>query len=195
MKNRLNIRLWWKFEGRYYHKDFINGIKNLWKWFPTIWRDRDWDANFIYEIIKVKLEHQAKYIGDHDRHTRAKRDSELMRLTSRLIQRCQDDYYDLEYMDYHVSEWNWLDVTEDDNIPEKYKNSKRLDIELVSENFDEYFKKYPRQYKRALDPDTYWPYSEKTDKTIAMWIGDENQKRAQTLLFKIMDKNIRGWWD
>jgi hypothetical protein len=26
-------------------------------------------------------------------------------------------------------------------------------------------------------------------------IGNENQKRAQTLLFKIIDRNIRGWWD
>jgi hypothetical protein len=198
MKNRLNIRLWWKFEGRYYHKDFINGIKNLWKWFPTIWRDRDWDANFIYEIIKVKLEHQAKYIGDHDRHTRAKRDSELMRLTSRLIQRCQDDFYDMEYMDYHESNMNWLDITPEDNIPEKYKDSKRLEIELVSERFDEYFKKYPIQYKRVLSGEInrFDRGGEEKDKQlIAMEIAHENQDRCRKLLFKIMERHIEGWWD
>ena len=144
------IRLWWKFDARYYHKDFIEGIKNLWKWFPVIWKDRDWDSFFIYEVIRVKLNNQADYIGGKNRHTRAKRDAELMRLTSRLIQRCQDDHYDMEYMDYHESNILWLDITDKDDIPEKYRDSKRLEIEEISENFDEYFKKYPRQYKRVM---------------------------------------------
>ncbi len=125
-------------------------VNNLWKWFPTIWRDRDWDTTFIYEVIKVKLNNQAKYIDFHNRHTRAKRDAELMRLTSRLIQLCQDDHYDMEYMDYHESNFNWLDITDEDGIPNKYKDSKRLEIDLISENFDDYFKKYPRQYKRVM---------------------------------------------
>ena len=90
--------------------EFLTGCKNLIKWFPVIWRDRDWDNSFIYEIIKVKLNNQAGYIGNHNRHQRAKRDAELMRLTSRLIERCQDDYYDSEFMDYHESKVNWLDV-------------------------------------------------------------------------------------
>ena len=31
------IQLWWKFEARYYHKNLIQGIKNLWSWFPVIY--------------------------------------------------------------------------------------------------------------------------------------------------------------
>jgi hypothetical protein len=192
------IRLWWKFEGRYYHKDFIEGVKNLWKWFPVIWKDRDWDTFFIYEIIRVKLNNQANYIGYHDRHTRAKRDSELMKLSARLIERCQNEFYDLEYMDYHKSDYNWLDVTDKDNIPEKYKGSKRLEIELVSENFDDYFKKYPIQYKKVLSGEVNRFISElgeKDKKIIAMEIAHENQDRCRKLLFKIMEKHIEGWWD
>jgi len=192
------ISLWWKFDGRYYHKDFIQGVKNLWKWFPTIWRDRDWDTTFIYEVIKVKLNNQAEYIGGKNRHTRAKRDAELMKLTSRLIQRCQDDHYDMEYMDYHESNLLWLDVTEEDNIPEKFKDSKRLEIEEISENFDEYFKKYPRQYKRVMSGEVNRfnrPIEEKTKNIIAMEIAHENQDRCRKLLFKIMEQRIEGWWD
>ena len=117
------VRLWWKFDGRYYHKDFIQGVKNLIKWFPTIWKDRDWDHNFIYEIIKVKLNNQAKYISFHNRHTSAKRDSEKMLLCSKLIQRCQDDFYDMEYMDYHESNYNWLDIEDKPDL-------KKLDVEM-----------------------------------------------------------------
>ena len=192
------ISLWWRFDGRYYHKDFIQGVKNLWKWFPTIWRDRDWDSYFIYEVIRVKLNNQAEYIGGKNRHTSAKRDAELMKLTSRLIQRCQDDHYDMEYMDYHESNLLWLDVTDKDNIPEKYKDSKRLEIEEISENFDEYFKKYPRQYKRVMSGEVSrfsYPIEEKDKKLIAMEIAHENQDRCRKLVFKIMSNRIEGWWD
>ena len=192
------IRLWWKFDARYYHKDLIQGVKNLWKWFPVIWRDRDWDTNFIYEIIKVKLNNQADYIGGKNRHTRAKRDAELMKLCSRLIQRCQDDHYDMEYMDYHESNYNFLDITDEDDIPEKYRKGKKLDIELVSENFDDYFKKYPRQYKRVMSGEISRfrrPIEEKDKQVIAMEIAHENQDRCRKLLFKIMERRIEGWWD
>ena len=192
------IRLWWDFDARYYHKDFIQGVKNLWKWFPVIWKDRDWDSHFIYEIIRVKLNNQADYIGGKNRHTRAKRDAELMRLCSRLIQRCQDDHYDMEYMDYHESNYNFIDITDDDDIPEKYRKGKKLDIELVSENFDDYFKKYPRQYKHVMSGEVSRfsrPIEEKDKQVIAMEIAHENQDRCRKLLFKIMERRIEGWWD
>jgi len=193
-----NLKLWWKFEGRYYHKDLIQGIKNLWKWFPIVWKDRDYDHAFIYDILKFKLEKQANYISKHDRHTRAKRDAETMLLCTRLIERCVDDFYGMEYMDYHVSNFNFVDITDDDNIPEKYRGSKKLEIEEISENFDEYFKKYPIQYKRVLSGEINRygnPISEKDKKNIAMEIAHENQNRCQNLLFKIMGDNINKWWD
>ena len=42
---------WWRWEGKNYHRNFIKGIKNLFKWFPIVWKDRDWDDHFIFEII------------------------------------------------------------------------------------------------------------------------------------------------
>jgi hypothetical protein len=121
-----------------------------------------------------------------------------MRLTSRLIQRCQDDHYDMEYMDYHESNFNWLDITDEDDIPEKYKDSKRLEIDLISENFDDYFKKYPRQYKRVMSGEVSRfsrPIEEKDKQLIAMEIAHENQDRCRKLVFKIMERRIEGWWD
>jgi hypothetical protein len=111
------IRLWWKFEGKYYHKYFIYGIKNLWKWLPIIYRDRDWDQHFIYEVLKTKLEFQAKYIHNNGVHNDAHRDAEKMLLCARLIEIQQEDLYAREYIDY----------SEKDNL-------------------NKYFKKYKRQY-------------------------------------------------
>ena len=190
---------WVRYDARYIHIDIINGVKNLIYWFPTIWKDRDYDNFYIYEVLRVKLEKQAVYISSKDRHTRAQRDAEKMMLASRLITIQQEDLYDMEYMDYHKSSFNWLDVTEEDNIPDEYKDSKKLEIELISENFDEYFAKYPRQYKRAVNGElnifTRTEDEDENKKIFAMEIANENQERSKRLLFKLLDNNINAWWD
>jgi hypothetical protein len=185
------IGLWWKFSGRYYHSDFIRGVKNLWKWFPTIWKDRDWDQGFIYEIIKVKLKNQSDYIGSRNTFISTKRNSELMKLTTRLIQRCQDDFYELEIMDYQEIKLKFVPTDE----TEKWF---RMEDTIVSERFDEYFKKYPLQYKRVLSGEInrFDREAEEKEKiVIGMEIAHENQERCRKLLFKIMERHIDGWWD
>lgn len=161
-------------------KNIITGIKNLIKWFPIIWKDRDWDDHFIFDILKFKLINQAKYIGYHNRHTTAKRDAEIMMLCVRLIEKVQSEYYGSEYVNYHESDFNWIDT---DN-----PNYKQLDIVERSEHFDDYFKKYPLIYRTV--PDLKVPKIK-----IAMHIARINEERAHKLLFTILEKNIRRWWD
>jgi hypothetical protein len=49
------IPLWWNHDGKYYHKYIKQGVKNLIYWFPIIWKDRNWDSHYIFEIMKHKL--------------------------------------------------------------------------------------------------------------------------------------------
>jgi len=162
-------------------KRFIKRIKNLVRWFPIIWKDQDWDHHFIFEILKFKLKNQAEYIGYHDRHVSAKRDAEIMMLCVRLIEKVQSEYYQLEYMDYHKSDYNWIDS---ESFPGMYE----LQIVEKSERFDEYFKKYPLIYRCV--PDLNVPKT-----AIAYYIAQTNHTRARKLLFNILEKNIERWWD
>ena len=162
-------------------KRFIKRIKNLVRWFPIIWKDQDWDDHFIWEILKFKLKNQAEYIGYHDRHVSAKRDAEIMRLCIRLIEKVQSEYYAGEYMDYHESDYNWIDS---ESFPGMYE----LDIVEKSERFDEYFKKYPLIYRCV--PDLNAP-----EIKIALQIAHTNHSRARKLLFNILEQNIERWWD
>jgi hypothetical protein len=185
------ISLWWKFEGRYYHKDFIKGIKNLWKWFPVIWKDRDWDDHYIFEVLKFKLNKQADYIGGRDIHVSAKRDAEIMRLVNRLIKLNQDEFYSMEYMDYHETKYDFIPT-------DKTEKWFTMADELISENFDEYFKKYPRQYKLVMSNKLNFygkPIDLNDKKIVAMTIAHANQERCHKLIFKLLEENIRGWWD
>jgi hypothetical protein len=160
-------------------KQFFRNIHNLIRWFPIIWRDRDWDDHFIFEILKFKLKNQADYIGYHDRHTSAKRDAEIMMLCVRLIEKIQDEYYGLEYQDYEESNIKFIPS-------QKYPGLFEMETEYISENFDEYFKKYPRIYKQVKREDKY---------RTAHNIARINEERAHKLLFKILEQNIRKWWD
>ena len=186
------VRLWWKWEGRYYHKDFIQGVKNLWKWFPTIWKDRDWDHSFIYTILAKKLESQAKYIGDRDFHTRAQQDASCMRLVVKLIKLEQDDFYNMEYMQY-VEDTHWFEPCVE------LAGYSTWESKILWEKFDRYFAKYPLWHKRAIqyikDNQTSFTSDHTNKQLVAMIMGDLRQKKCQELIFKIMGQNINSWWD
>lgn len=50
---------WFKWDAKHFHRDVAYGFKNLWKWFPIIWKDRDWDDHFIFEVLKFKIKNTA----------------------------------------------------------------------------------------------------------------------------------------
>jgi hypothetical protein len=188
------ISLWWKFDGRYYHKFLIEGVKNVIYWVPIIWKDRHWDHGYIFTILQHKLKAQSKYIGSRDIHTRAQQDAKRMRLCVNLIQKLQDDFYSMEYMDYAKNR-HWFEPVPGDERLSSWESR------LLEENFDDYFKKYPLIYKRVLNGDGIFSLGDhdnvSTDKKqrIAMNIGHINHDRARKLLFKIMESEIEKWWD
>jgi hypothetical protein len=162
-------------------KQFFKRIYNLYRWFPIIWEDQDWDHYYIFEILKFKLKNQAEYIGGYDRHLRAKRDAEVMMTCVRLIDKIQNDEYFKEYYSYHTLESTFTPS-------EEFLGMQEWDVIQTSEHFDDYFKKYPLIYR--LVPDLKAPKDE-----IAMKIARINEERARKLLFKILENNIEKWWD
>lgn len=188
--------IYWKTIG-WRSKELGRSVKSLIRWFPIVWKDRDWDDHFIWELMKNKLRWQAKYIGDRDWHTRAQMDAKRMRLCANLMDKVQDEFYPMEYMDYHESNINFSD------IPNK-PGYKELYIKTLSEKFDEYFKKYPLVYKKILADKKLQVFRITADEgetetdikqRIAMNIGHYNHNRARKLLFRIMEENIECWWD
>lgn len=172
--------LWWKFEGRYLHKDIYQGIKNLIKWFPVIWKDRNWDHRYIYDILRFKIKTQGEFIGKRDNNLNASRDAERMLLAYNLMTKVSDEYYALEKYDYEESKFNFLKV-------EEYYS---LNIKYLSDNLEDYFIKYPRIYKNIVKK---YPDLNKHD--IAYMIAEENQKRAHKLLYRYLETWLYTWWD
>lgn len=180
------IKRWWRFDAKYTHKYIMFGVKNLIKWFPIVWKDRDWDGHYIFEIMKFKIKKQSEYIGGRNIHTRAKRDAEIMMTCVRLMDKVQQEYYATEYIDYQKSNLDF--------VPIPNTGYYELKSELLEENFSDYFKKYPRIHKMVLKMDN--PIFKNSNSSgIAMNISHINHKRAKKLLFKLMEENIEKWWD
>jgi hypothetical protein len=181
---------WWKFEGRYYHKQLYYGIRNLIKWFPVIWKDRDWDQHYIYRVLEFKLTQQAYGIARRDIHTEAQCTAEKMLLCARLCKIQTEDLYGTEYLDYVELAHKFTPI----EGGEFYT----YDSMIMKDNLDEYFAKYKRQHDRVLQGKVTWygKIADDTDrKEIAMCIAEENQRRSRRLLFRILDENIEGFWD
>jgi|SRR6056300_981803 hypothetical protein len=184
-----SISLWWEHDGKYLHLNFKRGIKNIWYWFPIIWKDRNWDSSFIFDILSHKLKAQSAYIGDRGIHVSAERDAEVMMTCVRLIEKVQDEWYSMEYMDYHKTK-SWFEPVED---KEGYSTWESRELE---ENFDDYFAKYPLIYKRVMNGEGWLKIEDENDKDrIASNIAHINHDRARKLLFKIIEQNIEKWWD
>ena len=189
MKKFFNKLKWWfKQDAKYAHRDFAKGVKNLVRWFPTIWKDRDWDDHFIWILLEKKLTHQSNYTLTRGRHLDATRDAQRMMTCVRLIQKVREEYYHMEYMDYQKNEFHW------DDVPERPDN-KQLRIEEISDNLDDYFKKYPRTYRKVFSEFTLEEKRRSDKRKIAMYMGRENHNKAKKLLFKMMEQHIESWWD
>jgi hypothetical protein len=179
------VYYWWKFEGRYYHMTFLQGCKNVVKWFPIIWRDRDYDHSYILSVIKFKLEKQAKYLDSKNRFISTPSKVKYMNICSDLLDRLINDTYGLEYQDYIDTKfYSKLSDIKGNNNEDYYE----LEIETANDRLDDYFRKYKLVYKKL---------SKTIDDrhSISVRIGCLNHERARKLLFKILDEKIEGWWD
>jgi len=168
-------------------KQFFRNIRNVIRWFPIIWKDRDWDDYYIWTILETKLKYQAEYIKKRGHHEDAERDAERMMTCVCLIQKIKEEYYRMEYSDYHKCEFHF------DDIPGKPDYSE-LRIEELSEHFDDYFKKYPRIHKQVVAMKKA-PFLRSDKSGVAMNISHINHRRAKSLLFKMLNQHIETWWD
>lgn len=164
---------------KYWLRNIRLGVNNLISWFPIIWRDRNYDNSYIYTILSEKLKRQAEHIDNEKWYVGYETDVRRIRLCVKLIDKINDDFYSCEYIDYYKSSFDF--------VPAEKEGYSELKTTEISENFDEYFKKYPLIYNRVKN-------NSDSKKLIAMKIAETNQNRARKLLFKTLEENIERWW-
>lgn len=179
------LRLFWQFEYRYYPQNFVRGIKNLIKWGPVIWKDRDWDDTFLFEIIKFKISNIASTHGKILPHLGAERNVEIMNTIVRLIDKFQSEHYLHEYYTYVDDEFTFVKIEGSDDYEMKIKN--------LRDDLDEYFTKYPLLKNRATKHKIY--QSNPSSVRLAMAMGFVQHERAKRLIFELLNRHVDKWWE
>ena len=176
---------WFKWDGKHFHRDVAQGFRNLWKWFPIIWKDRDWDDHFIFEPLKFKIKNTADYFEKKQRFVGWENEVRYMRICINLIDKIQEEYYRAEYTDYFDDKFNF--------IPTGDGETYELKIDNIRDDGDQYVSKYPHAKRRVfLDP-RFENYRDGKRIHIAMAII--RHEKAKKLLFKILEHRIEHWWD
>jgi hypothetical protein len=177
-RNTLFSKLNWRI--RY----FLTGVKNIFKWMPTIYHDRDWDGDFILKILQKKIEFQRKELVSDNRHMNIDRDNRDMTLALNLLERVREGYYELECMDY----WN-DDISFED--AQNKPDSKSIEIKTTDERFDDYLNKYPSSVRVVIKK--HGVIEDK--KTLCLEVSYYNHNKANKLLFRILEERLPYWWD
>jgi hypothetical protein len=162
---------------------FIGGIKNIFRWIPTLYKDKDWDEWYILTILQKKIEFQRKEIIYANRHIDVDRDNRDMTIVLNLIERVKDEYYNTEHLDYEESKFRFEPVDEDRVL---YS----MEQDVISERYDEFLKKYPSSVRKVLKQ-----RPNLTKKDLCYYVAKHNQEKAHNLLFKILKERMRWWWD
>lgn len=164
-------------------RQFVDSIMNLVRWFPTIWKDRDWDSYYTYEVLKSKLCHIRDHFEYHNNHTMLKN----LKLCIKLLDRVQNEYY--------LMEWNEYSTVEHTLVKDAKSNLSTINMHVVEERFDDYFSKYKRTSALLLSERGRKEVVFGTDTKMhfAMSVGVYNHKKAKSILFKVLSDNIERW--
>jgi hypothetical protein len=109
---------------RYKIRNITQGLKNLWKWRKVIYKDRNYDHWFIYEILKTKLKFQADYMQkDGITESSSEVAAQIFECVD-LIDKVQNEYYIDEALNGLNSDWN------DDQFSEAIKKDKEAKEQL-----------------------------------------------------------------
>ena len=176
---------WFRWDAKHAHRDIAQGFRNLWKWLPIIWKDRDWDDHFIFEVLKFKIKNTAKYTEKKQRFVGWEDEVRYMRICEKLMGRIQNEYYQTEYQDYY--DFDMSTVPTEDGLYEVVFDVKRDDTA-------EFVKKYPHALRRAKKDPRYENFF-KDKKTGGLAVGMIRHEKARKLLFKILEQRIERWWD
>jgi predicted DNA-binding ribbon-helix-helix protein len=175
---------WWFYRVELPLKNFKQGLTNLYKWLPVIWKDRDWDYNYVFNILKFKLKEMSKYNASRRWHSGWENNVRNMNICVSLTDKL-NDYYESEYFDYVDQNFEF--------VPIEGSTSYTLESTILWDNLDEFFAKNKLSYKKViatLDPD-----DSKDRITIALKICRLKHVKAKKLLFNILNDQLESWWD
>ena len=80
-----------RLETAYYNVYY--GVQNLVRWFPVVWRDRDWDEAYLFNVMAWKMSRMSRHQAKYSLHVGADRHARELLVCAELCQRLADDNF------------------------------------------------------------------------------------------------------
>ena len=164
----------------YIQHDVPQGFKNLFRWFPIIWQDRDWDHYFIYSVLRKKLKQMEDFQRDHGIAVSHKKISKQIRICRCLLDRLMKDDYMENALFWHEKKFGDRELG--------FRDTDYGDPGEWQEMYTYYPKLLdwtPEKIKMTADKDWHRCYEH----------SEKMQQQDLDMLFSKMNKQVRGWWD
>lgn len=158
----------------FFHYDISRGIRNLVRWFPIIWKDRNYDQYFIYVLLHKKLSLTEKCLRN-GYHLYAEKTADQIKLCVLLLDRLIKDEYHLHAHKRHDEKWGGPELQFYDLEDQPGYSGIDISHKNVKTKKDEELER--KDFKRACNHQ------------------EQLIEQDLDMLFKTMRKHIRGWWD
>lgn len=181
--NRKGVSAWIWRKLHWRIRYFLGGCKNIIRWIPTLYKDKDWDHWYIYNILQKKIEFQRKEIVYANRYMQVDYDNRDMTIVLNLIERVKEGYYGTEYLDYSETKFRFEPIEGDRELY-------TMEQDVISENYDDYLKKYPSSVRKVSKQNL-----DLNKEDLCYYVAKHNEKKAHDLLHQILKERMSRWWD
>jgi len=166
----------------YPFRDFYRRVKNVLRWLPTIWKDRDWDDSYITEILIKKLEFTRDfYLSGKAYSAEAEKVADEIKEAIDRLHMTRDSWEFYEDLAIEQLEQKWGKTAFSFEPYENDENGNVLTYEMKSNiekvNTEEEEEQYRKEFGKALDAARKQYMKDKKD------------------AYKFIAKNIDKWWD
>lgn len=148
---------------------FFESVRRVFVWFPIVWKDRDWDYDYLYEVLKKKLQLMSQYEKKYACADKSEEVAKQMDEVILLIEKQQNGYHDEAFKEFYDT---YPDFESDIIFNDDPNHKGWSTIEF----------KYDNEEQEKL-------YSKCLHKLPKLEEDGKNK------LFDLIKENIDSWWD
>lgn len=146
--------------------NFYHNICNIISWIPVLWNNWDWDWQFLMKILEFKLTRMQKFFASDDCIIKdGSQVSAQIKVCVDLIKKIQNDDWIQDEWDKHEEKWG--PYQRENGIPFRRTNA------VAGKSLEQ-----ERQEFRRL-----------------CHLEDYKREKAWDVLFRVMRRRMRHWWE
>jgi hypothetical protein len=162
----------------YPFRDFYRRVRNVLRWLPTIWKDRDYDYSYITEILIKKLEFTRDfYLSDKAYSAEAEKVADEIQEAINMLHKTKDSWEFYEDPAMELIEQKWGKTT----------------FEFVPLEDRPGFNEMVSKTEKVKTPEDKEQHSQ--DFRAAMKTARKEYMKDKKEAYKFIAKHIDGWWD